>query len=58
MFRWLKSINNVLNPSKKKPLIRMFGEDVADFTDLTKLRSNLKGKGGVFAVPKESKSFA
>jgi len=47
-----QSINNVLKSEiKRNPLIRMFGEDVADFTDLRKLDDpNLKGKGGVFAV--------
>jgi 2-oxoisovalerate dehydrogenase E1 component len=36
---------------KKNILLRMFGEDVADFTDLKKLDDpNLKGKGGVFKV--------
>jgi 2-oxoisovalerate dehydrogenase E1 component len=46
------AINNVLKSEiKRNPLIRMFGEDVADFTDLSKLSDpNLKGKGGVFSV--------
>jgi 2-oxoisovalerate dehydrogenase E1 component len=36
---------------KRNPLMRMFGEDVADFTDLEKLNDpDLKGKGGVFKV--------
>lgn len=35
---------------KKNPLMIMFGEDVADFTELHKLDSDLKGKGGVFKV--------
>lgn len=36
---------------KKNPLMMMFGEDVADFTELEKLSDpDLKGKGGVFKV--------
>lgn len=35
---------------KRNPLMRMFGEDVADFTQEEKLKSDLKGKGGVFKV--------
>ena len=36
---------------KRNPLMMMFGEDVADFTDTTKLDNpDLKGKGGVFKV--------
>lgn len=36
---------------KRNPLMRMFGEDVADFTELEKLDNpDLKGKGGVFKV--------
>ena len=36
---------------KKNPLIRMFGEDVADFTDESRYENpDLKGKGGVFKV--------
>lgn len=39
------------NEIKKNPLMMMFGEDVADFTDLEKLSNpDLKGKGGVFKV--------
>jgi 2-oxoisovalerate dehydrogenase E1 component len=35
---------------KRNPLMRMFGEDVADFSQLEKLDTELKGKGGVFKV--------
>lgn len=35
---------------EKNPLMRIFGEDVADFSDEGKLQSELKGKGGVFKV--------
>lgn len=36
---------------KRNPLMRMFGEDVADFSELEKLQNpDLKGKGGVFKV--------
>ncbi|MFZ4713983.1 MAG: alpha-ketoacid dehydrogenase subunit alpha/beta [Bacteriovoracaceae bacterium] len=36
---------------KRNPLMVMFGEDVADFTDESKLDNpDLKGKGGVFRV--------
>ena len=35
---------------KKNPLMVMFGEDVADFSELEKLETDLKGKGGVFKV--------
>ncbi len=47
-----QAINNVLKSEiKRNPLMRMFGEDVADFSDLSKLEDpNLKGKGGVFSV--------
>lgn len=46
------SINKVLRDEfKKNPLLRMFGEDVADFTELHKLDDpELKGKGGVFKI--------
>jgi 2-oxoisovalerate dehydrogenase E1 component len=46
------AINRVLKAEvKKNPLVRVFGEDVADFSDLEKLNSNeLPGKGGVFKV--------
>jgi 2-oxoisovalerate dehydrogenase E1 component len=46
------AINSVLKAEiQKNPLMRMFGEDVADFSDLSKLDDeNLKGKGGVFKV--------
>lgn len=47
-----QAINNVLKSEiKRNPLMRMFGEDVADFSDLSKLQDpTLKGKGGVFSV--------
>jgi 2-oxoisovalerate dehydrogenase E1 component len=36
---------------KKNPLMMVFGEDVADFTDVEKYENpDLKGKGGVFKV--------
>jgi 2-oxoisovalerate dehydrogenase E1 component len=46
------SINKVLRTEfAKNPMLRMFGEDVADFTDLAKLDNpDLKGKGGVFKI--------
>lgn len=46
------AINSVLkNEFKRNPLLRMFGEDVADFTELEKLDNpDLSGKGGVFKV--------
>lgn len=46
------SINSVLrNEIQKNPMMRMFGEDVADFSELEKLDNpELKGKGGVFKV--------
>jgi len=48
------AINSVLKSElKRNPLIRMFGEDVADFGQLEKLDDEtLTGKGGVFAVTK------
>jgi 2-oxoisovalerate dehydrogenase E1 component len=46
------AINAVLKSElQKNPLMRMFGEDVADFSELHKLDDEeLKGKGGVFKV--------
>lgn len=46
------TINGVLRSEfAKNPFLMMFGEDVADFTELHKLHDpNLKGKGGVFKV--------
>jgi len=46
------AINSVLkNEFVKNPLLRMFGEDVADFSQLEKFDNpDLKGKGGVFKV--------
>lgn len=46
------AINKVLKDEfSNNPLLRMFGEDVADFTELHKLDDpNLKGKGGVFKL--------
>ncbi len=46
------AINRTLKEEIKiNPLIRMFGEDVADFSELDKLNnSELVGKGGVFKV--------
>ncbi|EQC46900.1 thiamine pyrophosphate-dependent enzyme [Bacteriovorax sp. Seq25_V] len=46
------TINGVLRSEfAKNPFLMMFGEDVADFTELHKLNDpNLKGKGGVFKV--------
>jgi 2-oxoisovalerate dehydrogenase E1 component len=46
------AINSVLKSElKKNPLMRMFGEDVADFSELEKLDNpELVGKGGVFKV--------
>lgn len=45
-------VNRVLKQEViKNPLIRVFGEDVADFSELEKLNDKtLKGKGGVFSV--------
>ena len=46
-----QAINSVLRSEiKKNPLIRMFGEDVADFTEIEKYEKGLKGKGGVFKI--------
>ena len=46
-----QAINQVLRSEvKKNPLIRVFGEDVADFSEEWKLETSLKGKGGVFKV--------
>lgn len=46
------AINGVLKSEiQKNPFMRMFGEDVADFSELEKLdNEDLKGKGGVFKV--------
>lgn len=46
------AINSVLKTEiQKNPLLRIFGEDVADFSELQKLNDpELKGKGGVFKV--------
>jgi 2-oxoisovalerate dehydrogenase E1 component len=46
------AINGTLKSElRKNPLMRMFGEDVADFSELEKLNDpNLAGKGGVFKV--------
>ena len=46
------AINSVLRSElQKNPLMRLFGEDVADFSELSKLDDEtLKGKGGVFKV--------
>lgn len=47
-----QSINSVLKSElSKNEMIRMFGQDVADFTDLKRLDNpDLKGKGGVFKI--------
>jgi len=47
-----QSINKVLqNEFKSNPFLRMWGEDVADFSQLEKLDDpDLKGKGGVFKI--------
>jgi 2-oxoisovalerate dehydrogenase E1 component len=49
-----QTINSVLRSElKKNPLIRIFGEDVADFGHVKYLADeSLKGKGGVFSVTK------
>jgi len=46
------SINKVLrNEFQKNPLLRMWGEDVADFFEKERLNNpDLKGKGGVFKI--------
>lgn len=46
------TINKVLKSEViKNPLIRIFGEDVADFSDEFKFeKTDLKGKGGVFKI--------
>lgn len=46
------SINNVLRKEfSKNPMLRMFGEDVADFFEKERLNNpELKGKGGVFKL--------
>lgn len=46
------SINKVLRTEfAKNPMLRMFGEDVADFHDKERLKNpELKGKGGVFKL--------
>jgi 2-oxoisovalerate dehydrogenase E1 component len=47
-----QGINRTLKAElKRNPLIRMFGEDVADFSELEKFSNEeLAGKGGVFKV--------
>jgi 2-oxoisovalerate dehydrogenase E1 component len=46
-----QTINKVLKSEfSKDPLLRMWGEDVADFSQLEKLDTELKGKGGVFKI--------
>jgi 2-oxoisovalerate dehydrogenase E1 component len=49
-----QAINSVLKAEIiRNPLVRVFGEDVADFGQLEKLDDDsLQGKGGVFAVTK------
>lgn len=49
-----QAINSTLKSEvKRNPLLRVFGEDVADFSQLEKLdREELKGKGGVFSISK------
>ena len=45
------AINGVLKSEvQKNPLMIVFGEDVADFTEIEKYEKGLKGKGGVFKV--------
>ena len=45
-----QAINSVLRNEVKEILIRVFGEDVADFTEVEKYEKGLKGKGGVFKI--------
>ncbi|MCY4643099.1 MAG: dehydrogenase E1 component subunit alpha/beta [Bacteriovoracales bacterium] len=46
-----QTINHVLKTEvKRNPLLRIFGEDIADFSDDWKFDTDLKGKGGVFKV--------
>ena len=46
-----QAINKVLRSEvSKNPLIRVFGEDVADFSEVEKYDEGLKGKGGVFKI--------
>ncbi len=49
-----QTINSVLRSEfKNNVLLRMFGEDVADFSELERLNNpELKGKGGVFTITK------
>ena len=45
------AINRTLKEEvEKNPLIRIFGEDVADFDEWNQTKSDLKGKGGVFKI--------
>ena len=54
IFLWHLLSNKTLKTEvSKNPFIRMFGEDVADFSELEKLDDkDLKGKGGVFSISK------
>ncbi len=46
-----QAINSVLRTEvAKNSLIRVFGEDVADFSEVEKYEKGLKGKGGVFKI--------
>ena len=46
-----QAINKVLRSEvSKNPLVRVFGEDVADFSEVEKYDEGLKGKGGVFKI--------